>query len=344
MTSWKLLVLFALLSSCLADTPSDSVKVDPARKRAEIVVERPGGEVIIYLEPVSNLVFHTLNMYDLFAGQGTDYALRSDEGARGAVDTEIRSQFGGSDRHFSRQGTVSVYSPAMKTFLEQQAYLKDPDESLLEGLGPAPFGTALTKTWNNFYREYWNRRFEALLEEFRKMDANVRWNEMLGRMERVAGRQWQGTMRVFAVEATGSSAFTFAKTVCIGTLKADDDAGFVHEGLHLLLRKEWASSPRIAHLMSDASFQHKIWGSDWASYYEQAFVVLADLHLRKARPRKQMSEEEFLRLNLQGNGAGELSEIALGVVLPYLRNPDGRLEEVMWQLVSQSEAKRRAAR
>ncbi len=345
MKSWKpLLGLILTLSPSLAQAPSDRVNVDHVRKRAEILVERPDGQVVIYLEPVSNLLFHTLNMYDLFGGQGTDYGLRNDQAARKAVDFEIRAQFNGKDRYFSRQGTVSLYSPTMKAFLEQQAYLKNPDQSLLAGLAPAPFNTALIKTWDAFYREYWDRRFQELTEEFRKMDANVRWSETLVSMEQVSGRQWQGTMRVFAVEATGKSAFTFAKTVCVGTLEADNDAGFVHEGLHLLLGEEWATSPRINQFMAGVPFDHRLWGSDWSSFYEQAFVVLADLHLRNLRPRKQMSQEEFLRLNLEGNGVGELSEIALDVVLPYLRNPDGHVEEVMWHLVRRAEAQRRAVK
>ncbi|HRT59228.1 MAG TPA: hypothetical protein P5038_21585, partial [Candidatus Paceibacterota bacterium] len=59
-------------------------------------------------------------------------------------------------------------------------------------IAPGEFGRAAAEMWDCFFREYWERRFEFLLEAFRTMTSNVRWREALAAMERVTGRKWQG--------------------------------------------------------------------------------------------------------------------------------------------------------
>ena len=332
-----------ILAVCGVLLARGQVRVDRENLRAEIAVSVPGGSLSIYLEPASNLILHTTSLYGLFDGQGAGYALLDDVAAKRAVDPRILAALGGKDRRYSARGAANVFTPTFRAFLDGHLYEKPPDLAAWRAIAPAVFGEALEEMWRGFYRDYWTRRFEALASEFRQMSDNVRWAEMLGRMEQLTGRRWRGEMRIFAVEATGKSALTFGRDVCIGTVGAGEDAGFVHEGLHLLLDEAWAKSPRIAALMADAGFRDRFWGARWAAMYEQAVVVLFETHLRGKRPRKPgMTQDEFLRLNLEGNLVGGFADIAMDTVGGYLKAPDGHFEDLMWRLVSRAEERRRA--
>ena len=94
--------------------------------------------------------------------------------------------------------------------------------------------------------------------------------------------------------------------------------------------------------MANAGFRDRFWGNRWAAMYEQAVVVLFEMHLRGTRPRKPgMTQEEFVRLNLEGNLVGAIADIATDTVGAYLKAPDGRFEDLMWRLVSRAEQRRR---
>jgi len=333
------ILLLAGTVSCRAD-----VKVDRENLRAEVQVQTVDGGVTVYLEPYTNLLIHTMNLYQLFDGRVADYPLRRDEASLRAVNPKILAELGGMDKRFSPKGKVQVFAPTMTNLVEGRLYLQLIDAAKLRAMAPAPFGEALAGMWTSFYKDYWRLRFDDLVEQFRAMDKNVRWAQTLGRMEKLTGRKWRGSMQVFAVEGTGKSAFTFGKNVCIGTLRPDDDAGFVHEGLHLLLQEEWSKSPRIAEVMAGAEFNDKFWGKSWASKYEQALVVMLSMHLQgRDTARGKPSRDEFLKLNLEGNMAGDIADIAIESVGTYLKAPDGDIERLMFEIVSKGEARRRTS-
>ena len=68
--------------------------------RAEAVVQLPNGGLVISLDPMANLVMHTLNMYGLLGRHGGGYLLVEDERAKKAVNDAIYKRIAGKERYF----------------------------------------------------------------------------------------------------------------------------------------------------------------------------------------------------------------------------------------------------
>ncbi len=89
-----------------------NLTVDRTAKRAQAVVDLPSGMLVITLDPLVNLVIHTLNMYDLLGLYGQRYHLNTDEKAGQAIDSDIYAAISGRERQFGG-GQLGVCSPTM---------------------------------------------------------------------------------------------------------------------------------------------------------------------------------------------------------------------------------------
>jgi hypothetical protein len=336
----RILALVALLTMAgtawRASASAPAVTIDRERLRAEVAIARPEGEVIVSLDPLMNLLLHTMNVYDLLGLHGRGYALRDDPGVRQVVDPKILANIAGTENYFAGGGR-DFYSPTMSTIMEERISARYPDRELLLRIAPEPLNDSLVRMWEGFYRGYWSGRFETLVSQFIAMNESVQWGEALDLMERWAGRPWRGTMYVFAVEGTADSAVTYGDDVCIGTVRPGDDAGFVHEGLHLLLKENWAKSPRLQQFMAGRTFQDSYWGRDWPAKYEQALVVALEW---QAKRRLHPGTFDLARVQraFKGCGVGDLFEIAWPLTTRYADQGGMTLDDLMWELVHKGEA------
>ena len=304
-----------------------AVRFDKEAARAEVVVRVPDGELVISLDPMANLVMHTLNMYGLLGQHGGGYSLSRDKRAQEAVNREI------FDRVQVKSATsvmaLNLYSPTIETLVQKRLYTEHPDNESLLGLFPVPLDDALRGMWGSFYREYWSSNIDRLYDEFEEMDQQMNWAEMLHRMEKVTQTKWRGSMLVLAVEATGWSALTWGDSVCIGTVDRNGDAGFVHEGLHLLLRERWAEDPAIQRFMAGKEFSDSCWRS-WKAKYEQALVVALDARLRNW-------PHEHVRRYFEGCQVGDLYDLVWPKVCAYVDRTVIPVPELMLEIIQCNE-------
>jgi len=305
-----------------------AVRFDKEVARAEVVVRVPDGELVISLDPMANLVMHTLNMYGLLGQHGGGYSLSGDKRAREAVNREIFDRVAGKERYFG-DGPLNLYSPTIETLAKKRLYTENPDNESLLGLFPVPLGDALKEMWGSFYREYWSNNIDRLCDEFEEMDRKVNWAEMLHRMEQVTQTKWRGSMLVLAVEATGWSALTWGDSVCIGTVDRNGDAGFVHEGLHLLLRERWAEDSAIQRFMAGRAFKDRYWRS-WKAKYEQALVVALDARLRNW-------PDQHVQRYFEGCEVGDLYDLVWPKVCAYVDRPVIPVPELMLEIIQCNE-------
>ena len=307
-----------------------AVRFDKKAARAEVVVRVPDGELVISLDPMANLVMHTLSMYDLLGEHGGGYSLSCEERAQKAVNREIFDRIAGKERYFG-DGPLDLYSPTIETLVKERLYTEHPDKESLFGLFGAPLNDALREMWALFYREYWSSNIDRLYDEFEEMSRQTNWAEMLHRMEQVTQTKWRGSMLVLAVEATGWSALTWGDNVCIGTVDRNGDAGFVHEGLHLLLRERWAEDPAIKQFMAGRVFRDRFWTS-WRAKYEQALVVALDARLRNW-------PDQYVQSYFEGCEVGDLYEVVWPKVCAYVDEPVISVPRLMLEIIQSSEGK-----
>lgn len=326
-------------SQGLATRAAGPIAVDSVMKIASIRICRPNGEVLISLNPMVNLIMHTLNLYDLLGIMGRTYKLRIDPIALQSIDPWIFFKVARKEQYFSPDpmARLAFYAPTMKRLLSERAYERYPEENLLASLVPAPMDLAMQHMWNRFYRSYWNESFARLLDNFVAMNRSMDWQRILDRMEQLTGIIWSGIMLVFPTEATAESAMAFGKEICIGTLRENDDAGFCHEGLHLLLGERWAQSPRIQQFMSGRNFQDTFWKKDWAGKYEQALVVGLDFHITGSKKRVGQPADESACRYYESCMVSGLYVIAWPMISEYVRKGEGDLEDLMWRLIQAGE-------
>jgi hypothetical protein len=109
-----ILFVFVSLSPAFAGpSASDAgVAVDQDLKRTEVTVTTPEGRLIISLDPLMNLVIHTMNVYDLLGFHGRDYTLRGDPAVKRAMDDGIYGAIAGREQYFNvNPQRVNLYAP-----------------------------------------------------------------------------------------------------------------------------------------------------------------------------------------------------------------------------------------
>jgi hypothetical protein len=337
----KQLIVCLVAACCLCLTArSQDLEVDPRVRRAELTVILPQGLLTVSLDPWSSLIAHTLTLYGINPQSGTThYPVLRDEAAQAAVDPELRKRLAGQDLYFRSSGTIRVYRPTMEAMVARCLYRTRPDEHAIREVAIAPFDEALASTWERFYRHYWDAHFDSMLSRLRVMAEKVAWAPSLEKMQQLTGRSWQGEMYVFTVEGTGKSAITAGTNICMGELGEESDAGFVHEGLHLLLREEWAKSPAIATFMENRPFSDPFWKS-WIKKYEQAVVVCLDIYIRDLYRLFPGREKRVVHNYMEGTRVGDLEDIAWPLVKAYADGPQGTFEDLMLRIITQAEGRK----
>ncbi len=325
---------------CICMHDSSILSVDLKNKCASIVVPTREGQLTVSLDPMSSLIVHTSTLYEMNRQPGVRYyRMLEDTAAKKAVVPELLESLAAKRSNLSP--TMSgLFHPAMRVVVERQLNVRYPDNETLHEAAAEPFRSAIVSMWNDFYREYWDANFERLLEEFCAMNEEVHWAEALELMEKLTGRAWKNDVYVFATEGTGKSALWVKPNICIGAAGKDSDAGFVHEGLHLLLLEEWAKSPQIREYMAAHPLRDPFWKENWAGKYEQALVVALDIHIRGLNRR--YPEDKVVPAYFEGTGVKDLTNTVWPLVKAYVANPDGNIEKLMFLMIRQSVEQRPA--
>jgi hypothetical protein len=331
----KACAFVALLLFAGSAVAADAVFVDRENKRAAVILALRGGELVVSLDPLSSLIVHTATLYQMNRQPGVQsYPVRRDPAAMGCVEPALLDLLAAKETNLSpsmKQG----FHPAMLEAASRGAYTSLPDALTLSELAQGPFGRALVSMWDCFYHQYWERSFDELLVQFRRMNDEVRWAESLAQMERLTRRQWKGSAFVFATEGAGRSALWVKPNICIGGLGEASDAGFVHEGLHLLLGEEWATAPRIQAFMASRDFNDRFWKSNWAGKYEQALVASLDIYIRGLH--RKYPEGKVVPNYLSGVRVGDIADIAWPLVKDYADHPAGTIEDLMLEMIQRGE-------
>lgn len=297
-------------------------------KRTEIICELLNGKITISLNPLLNLLLHTLSIYNMLGSHGKEgYTLKINEDVLKTIDSEIYNKIGGKEGYFG-DGKIQIYSPTMKYIISNDLFNVYPTETILEKMSPEPFNEALIISWKQFYKTYWDANFDNLVMKFHNMNNNMNWFEKMNQMEFLTKTKWTDNMFVFPVEATGYSALTWGDNVCIGTLNEFGDAGFVHEGLHLLLKEQWAQDVRIKALIPN-DYNDDFWGKSWEKKYEQALVVALDCIIRN-------KSKEYRKAYFEGCGVGDLYDNTFPLVEDYANNPNVSIEDLMLRVIEKS--------
>lgn len=262
--------------------------------------------LVISLNPFVNLIIHTMNLYDMLGNHGSRYHLRKDAEALESIDKDLYEKFAYKEQYFNYNGTFSIYEKIMKSVITNEQYLVYPDSQNLMKLASRELLKALTESWNKFYQEYWGKRYKTLENTFSKMIKNNPWKTYARKMTSITQEDFKEDIYIFATEATAESAITAGTQICIGTLDLDSDAGFVHEGLHLLLQEKWSKDKRIQDLMKKRQFNEiGGWGTYWQAKYEQALVVALDSYIKNLSKYGPDAIPNYFR----GCNVGDLYEI-----------------------------------
>ena len=320
-----------------AGTAGAQVVVDRVHQNASLEVSLAGGKLTVSLDPLTSLLAHTSAMYGMNRQTGVAYyAVREDGAAKACVDQDLLAALEVKSRTSAPTVMSSQFHPAFREAVARGASKKMPDSAAIAAIAPSDFGRAAARMWDCFYRAYWERRFDTLAEAFRTMTANVHWAEAMAHMERVTGRKWTGDAWVFATEGVGKSAVWVKPNISVGGVGEWDDGGFVHEGLHLMLKEEWARDARIQALMAKRGFRDPYWGSNWPGKYEQALVACLDIWIRGFH--KRYPEAKVVPNYLEGVRAGDLAQVAWPLVKTHAETPSRSIEDLMFELIGRAES------
>lgn len=239
------------------------------------VINTKESKIFIDCNEVINLFLHTLNIYGLLGNHGRDYILRQEERVIKSIDKKIEEDVKQGDRYFS-YGKLNIYRTGMNYILDNETWKNPVDSAIIHmGITEMNFDSAFQKSWNQFYKEYWNdtlndrrKLFEECINEFDFVGS-------LRKMELAAHSKFTSDFYIFPAEALVYSGLKFNDNVCMGGLIVGDDMGFVHEGLHLLLKEEWANNSKIIEVIEKSEYKETYYNS-WAAKYEQALVVGLD--------------------------------------------------------------------
>ncbi|MCL2758441.1 MAG: hypothetical protein FWE64_03920 [Alphaproteobacteria bacterium] len=279
------------------------------------IINTKNAKIIISCNEATNFFIHTLNIYgvlgkhgkryalqpnetqlrhaDRLAGHNPDYVLRQNkvlssidgkifEYVRQCRDHHGKNWFAAGD--MKPQKSLDIFDTGMQYIMDNKLWEKPLDfVNVHMGISAADFNLALQKSWEKFYRDFWRETLGDRKTLFEKCVNSFDYAGALEKMEQAAGRKWSDDFYIFPTEAMAESASWFAPNVNIGSLRdsgGDSDFDFVHEGLHLLLKEEWAKNGKIVKFMN-ANYKDESY-PNWAHKYEQALVIALD-HLIRNR-------------------------------------------------------------
>lgn len=231
------------------------------------------GKIHFLLYPSLNLVTHTSNLLGLsLGGRGSQYYhLRKNAEALNAI----------------REAKECIDYPAFYSIIKTLVYqrLENVDDALeilkkkylKEGIN------LLRNVWNNFYKNYWENNKVRIEDTFQKMINNTNWNEIVKQMEDCTDSLFEQDVYVVANEATALSAMMIYPDIIIGTPFEGSDCGFVHEGIHILMKNAHNKySESINFMLSHKwSNPNKLPYNNWQEKIEQAIVITLDSLITK---------------------------------------------------------------
>ncbi|MFA6476103.1 MAG: hypothetical protein WCV68_01660 [Candidatus Paceibacterota bacterium] len=256
----------------------------------EAVPISEGKKLEFHSGATANLLFHTLNIYGFLGSLSTSDYEKINEVIGDVPDKAIQTEL----LKFKEENHDNIISDFI---------ILDPHtpEELINSFGESAdssiqlFAQALAKSWEK-YKSYWETRTAKLYPILQANVEIIPWAEYAQKMELVTGATFDLDMNIIAVEALMRSASYVEPNIAIGSIGQGNDAGFVHEGLHLLLKKDWAKEERTKNLVP-RSWHDDFWKSNWDVKFEQAVVVSLDQLIRN---RPQSIEGYFKGCRVEG--------------------------------------------
>lgn len=263
----------------------ENEKIDYLKKEIEITDEF---RLSVISGTPANLLFHTLNKYDLIWNHGKSYSQFPD------IKNDI------PDENLKNELTESNnLASIIHKFIAQNP--KNVDELIKlynENEQEKALSSTLKKSWENFYKDYWARNGSKLNQI---VESNIAKNDWLGparQMEILTDKKFNSDFYLIYAEALAESAMKVEPNICIGAIHSNSMAGFTHEGLHLLLNEEWANDSRIKNIMPANWNDIGGWGTNWKRKFEQAIVVALDCLIRNANGKASSVSDYFNGCNV----------------------------------------------
>lgn len=239
-------------------------------------IKIPVGERNIHflLYPSINLIAHTANLSGLYLGGigSKNYHLLNDANALSGIDKNSpmnRAQF-----------TMLTYNMGLNHVEKTEDALNVIKILNTEYGGEIYPYALLNNSWNEFYKEYWNKNKERLESDFLDVVNGRDWAGTLSKMKYAVGTELPIDFFAVATEATAGSATFISPNMSIGTPRKGSDCGFVHEGLHMLIAAAPDKYARVIEFMNSHEWtpelKRKFPYSDWRGKIEQAVVITLD--------------------------------------------------------------------
>jgi hypothetical protein len=285
--------------------------------------------IIIDCNEVINLFFHTLNIYGLLGNHGTNYALRQNEEVISSIDKKIEQDVEQGDRYFS-YGKLKIFETGMNYILDNKIWENPIDEiNTHMGITEMNFNLAFQKCWIEFYKSYWNDTLPERQHLFEECINAFDFTGSLEKMTIAAHREFTNDFYIFPAEALIYSGLKFNDNVCMGDLAVGEDMGFVHEGLHLLLKEEWANNDEIIEIIKKSNYQEEYYSS-WVAKYEQALVVGLDCCIRN-------KDEKAAENYYNGCNVGDIFGTAYPLIKEYYNGGCREsIENLMLKIISRT--------
>ena len=271
-----------------------------------------------------NLFFHTLNLYGLLGLHGKTYK------SGDSVDVKLRDIL----KEEPEGGMYERFEQFVRKVVEADP--KTPEELFAVFSADkyeAAFSEALKKSRESFYGGYWAKNSEKLLNKFMSLAGSRNWAEEGGKMEKLSGSKFETDFYLIGAEALAESGMYAKPNISIGSMEY---SSFFHEGMHLLLKENWAEDPRIKSLMPDNWHDPKMWENSWQQKFEQAIVVALD------SLSKNMTKERSYAY-FDGCMVGDIKDFFYEPLKDWYEQKmqgreDKKLEDVIYEILSANKA------
>lgn len=212
----------------------------------------------------ANLLFHVLNIYSLLRKHGSQYKTAEipDENLKEKLNKGANIKFPKLAKLFIKENPQNI-SELIELFKNKGEYEKY-------------LSLALKSSWENYYKDYWNKNGKRLNATAQNQIKNYNWADLIIKLEEISDEKFKKDIFIIGTESLAQSAMMIMPNICIGAIRKNGDFGFSHEGFHLLLKEKWAKNKKIKELIPKNWNDEGRWGSFWQKKFEQAIVVSLD--------------------------------------------------------------------